>query len=596
MDSQWWALLASLFGGIALFLLGMELLGDGMKRAAGPRVQAVLSGATGNRVKAASVGALASTLIHSGPTTVLVLGFVNAGVLTLTQAVPLVFGANIGTTLSMQIAAFDVGKYAVVVVGLGVLLRRVAKTGLLRELGLVLIGFGLLFLGLETMKLGLAPVAKGPELREWLAWLDTKSLGGFSLALVLSIGLTVAFQSSGVIVSVLFSMAALGVVDDFHVAIPFFLGAHIGTCSMTIIAAQGGTLAAWRTALCHLAFNVLGAGLAVIMIPFYDWLIPRLSDDLVRQMAHFNTAKQVVNVLILLPFTGVFAHVAKRLTAEWKGAEVEASHLDPKLFATPEAAILAVVRELRRQAGIVNDMLRATLDGLVTLDATRFRSVASQEAAVDLIKKRSNEYIGQIARRNNDPARVEMLQRLVVASSAVERIGDHVEVLMKLAKTKMAQDLWLPDDHMRQLLSMSHLICEMLDDARDAIDPTEEGARKHAARALRQRDRFRRELRELRSSLTQWIRSPDGNAPTALLEHRFLLTYDRMAEQLRILACQETQPDWAVRDSGLTRREGLAPPSAGRPENHPIHQSFDEAVRDLGIDDPTDHQPNSHTK
>lgn len=584
MSAVWMTAIPILLGGIALFLLGMELLGDGMNRTAGPRVQALLSNVAGSRLKGAGVGALASTLVHSGPATVIVLGFVNAGVVSLAQAIPLVFGANIGTTLSMQIVAFNVGKHCFLVIALGMLLRRLATTQMLKDISLIVIGFGMLFLGLETIKLAFAPLAQGNTLRDLVALMDTHSWTGFMQAFIAGALLTVLFQSSGVIVSLLFSLSAIGVVADYRMAVPFILGAHVGTCSMTLFAAPGGTPGAWRAAISHVVFNVVGGVIAVAMLPFYDWLMPRLTGDITRQIANFNTAKQVINVALLLPFTPLLEKGLRKATAWMGDREEEGSHLDPRLLSMPEDAILAVVRELRRQAGIVNQMLRATLDGLVTLDSRKFGSIASQEAAVDVIKRRISDYIAKIALRSLEPSRTVMLQRLVVASSAVERIGDHVEGIAWLSRQKVKNNVWFEDEHMRHLLAMSQLICEMLDQARDAIDPTEEGARIHATRALEQRERYRFHAKQLKESIGQWLNSGRGNATTVLMIHRFLSTYDRIVDQLKTLARQEKKETWTVRDSGLNRVEPLAPRGPGRPENHRTHDSFEAAVKDLRLD------------
>lgn len=568
----------ALVGGIALFLLGMELLGDGLQRTAGARVRDLLARLTRNRWQAAGGGVLASTLIHSGPTTVILLGFVNAGLLSLAQAIPLVFGANIGTTLSMQIVAFDVGKYSYAVVAVGLLLRQRRR---LRDFSLVPIGFGLLFLGLETMKAAFVPLRGNPALLDAIALFDTHSATGYALALLAGIVLTVVFQSSGVVISLLFSLAALGVVDDFRFAIPFVMGAHIGTCSMTLLAAPGGTATAWRTAWAHVMFNVVGAALATALLPLYDWLIPRTSDDVTRQIANFNTVKQALNVLLLLPLAPLFERALLAATRSIGAAEGERCHLDNSLVATPEAAILAVVREMRRQSAIVERMLRTSLDGMVSLDMRKFRTVASQENAVDVIKHQINAYVARIAERSLEPRQTLMLQRLVLASNAIERIGDHVEDIGWLSRQRVERDIWFEDDHMHRLLALSGIVCDMLDTAREAIDPTRDGSRELAEKALEQRDRFKKGSRELKDVMRAWTESGQGDATTTLYFMRYHTILDKIVSHLKALAREERDETYAVHDSGLDRVEPLAPKPAGRPRNHPVHATFEEALRDI---------------
>ena len=570
----------ALMGGIALFLLGMDMLGGGLQRTAGARARALLSGLRGNPVKAAGAGAVFSSLIHSGPATVVVMAYVNAGLLSLAIAIPIVFGANIGTTLSMQVVSFNVGKFFFALLIPGVLLKRYGRSEFQRSMGDVILGFGILFLGLETMKAAFTPLRESDAMHQLLGAFHVDSAFGFAMAFLVGVVVTGLLQSSAIIVSLLFSLSALGVVTDYRFAVPFLIGAHIGSVGMALLAAPGGTAAAWRVVWSNVVFNVIGAALAVLMIPFYDWLIPRTSADITRQIANFNTIKQVISVIAILPLAPLVAHLVTRLTPNLGNEQPEESRLDPKLVSTPEDAIVAVIAEMRRQSGIVNSMMRGSLDGLVSLDGRHFRKVEAQEDAVDIIKRQIHEYVEDIALRALEPRQVVMLQRITLVSSAIERIGDHVEGIGWVSRQKVEENIWFEDDHMRQLLVVSGIMVAMMEEATAAIDPRMADARVRAEKTLNLYASYKRHIKALKESIRAWLESGQGTPATALFLMRYVGIFDRIAGQLRILARQEKKDSWAVQLSELKKVEPLAQRAPGRPPDHPVHASFEAALTD----------------
>ncbi len=570
-----------LAGGIALFLMGMELLGEGLQRTAGARMRDFLGRMTCSPARGAAAGACASSLIHTGPTTVVVLGYVNAGILTLAQAIPVIFGANIGTTLSMQIVAFDIGAFCFAILAAGAMLRRFARRKGLRNAGLILVGFGLLFLGLETTKLAFEPLRDTGPVQSLLGLFSDRSVSGYLLVLIASVVVTAVFQSSGVIISLLFSMAALGVIEDFAVSIPFLLGAHIGSCGLTVMAAFGGGAATWRAAIVHVMFNVLGAVVATIMIPLYNLAIPLMTDDVTRQIANFNTLKQVIGVVLFLPFAPLFGRFAVMLTKRTSLPEQETSYLDPLLLERPESAILAVIRELRRQAGITRRMLMQSLDGMVSLNLRKFATIPVQEKAVDTIKRQTQTYIGRIARRQLIPRQARMLESLAIASSAIERIGDHVEDIGYLSREKVRRDIWFPDDDMNDLLLLSDLVCEIMETTLDGLEPEPDIASAHGERALELRRRFQAQARELKERVKSGSGEKRVNATTMLFFLRYVYILEKIVSHLKALARRERDDVWEVQTAGLQRVEPLAPKPSGKPPEYQVHETFKQALSEI---------------
>ncbi|MCU0690846.1 MAG: Na/Pi symporter, partial [Polyangiaceae bacterium] len=243
-----------LMGGLAFFVYGMKLVSEALQAIAGRRMRDLLYRLTRNRVAGVSVGAAMGFLIHSGATTVLLVTFIHAGMLTLAGSIPVMLGANVGTTLSMQLISFKVGNYALLAVAAGILLKLASSRSFLQHLGGVLLGFGLIFLGMDTMSSAVAPLKEAGLLGSAIALADARSALGFGVALLMSTVVTAIFQSSGATIGVLFALCAAGVFRDLAQVFPIILGAHVGTCSATLIGAVGTNIEARRSAISHLAF------------------------------------------------------------------------------------------------------------------------------------------------------------------------------------------------------------------------------------------------------------------------------------------------------------------------------------------------------
>jgi len=299
-------LVAQLLGGLALFVYGMKVMSDGLQRAAGNRLRDLLYHLTRNRVAAFLIGSVVSLLVHSGATTLMVVGFINAGLMSLVDSIPVILGANVGTTLSMQLVSFKLDEYAFFAIAAGMLLHLAGRKDLLRHIGSVLFGFGLLFLGMTTMSASLAPLKGGP-IQALLQSTDAATLAGLLLGFLVSSALTGVIQSSGATIGVLFALASAGVFTEFRQVFALLLGAHVGTCATSLLGAIGTNIEARRAALAHLLFNVLGSLFAMALTPLWLWAIPLTADSLVRQIANAHTLVQLANALVVLPIAGLFA-------------------------------------------------------------------------------------------------------------------------------------------------------------------------------------------------------------------------------------------------------------------------------------------------
>jgi len=428
-----------LFGGLALFLLGMNFLSDGLKNAAGDQMRVALERFTKNRVMAAVSGAAVTAVVQSSSvTTVLVVGFVSAGVMTLSQSVGVIMGANIGSTMTAQIVAFSVEQYAPALIALGFFTNFVAKKDRTKHIGSILMGLGLVFFGMGMMSSSMAP------LRTYQPFIDLmQSMAEHPL---LAIGIAALFtalvQSSSATTSIIVVMAGEGLVS-LEAGIAMALGANIGTCATAALSAIGKPVEARQAAAVHVIFNVAGvliwlpfisslAQMTVAISPAFPELqgLERLAAETPRQIANANTLFNVVNTAIFLFFTDQIARLATRIVPDRATAEeagIAPEYLNETVLGTPTVALHAARQETARLAGIVNAMLddiETAPDGSDADDVfERVRARAGEASALYPEIVLFLTRLGQTDMREID--RVEA-QGLVLAASELSLLTDLV--------------------------------------------------------------------------------------------------------------------------------------------------------------------------
>lgn len=308
-----------LLGGLALFLYGMQMMSAGLEEAAGDKMKRILERLTTNRFLGVLVGAVVTAAIQSSSaTTVMTVGFVNSGFMSLKQAVWVIMGANIGTTITGQLIALDVGYFAPLVIFIGVILAVFIKSPKLKIIGKILIGFGLLFVGLDIMSQSMAPLRKSEE----FVSLMTKFSNPF-IAIVTGALFTAVIQSSSASVGILQTLASSGLIS-FHNSVFVLFGQNIGTCITAVIASLGANRSAKRTTAVHLIFNVLGTLIftaACFLLPVENWVASITPRDIAQQIANMHTVFNVTTTILLLPFGGHLAKLTEKLLPEKKEKE-----------------------------------------------------------------------------------------------------------------------------------------------------------------------------------------------------------------------------------------------------------------------------------
>ena len=568
-------LVAEVLGGLALFILGMKTMSEGLQRAAGNRLRGLLYHLTRNRFAGITVGTVVGFLVHSSAATVMLVGFINAGLMSLTQSIAVILGANVGTTLSMQVVSFKLDEYCYFAVAIGLLLQLAGRKDLLKNLGSVVLGFGLLFLGMKTMSAGVAPLKGGP-LEEILRQADAATWGGLLLGLLLSTLITGVVQSSGATVGVLFALSSAGVFTQLSQVFPLLLGAHIGTCATALLGSIGTNIEARRAAVTHLLFNVLGAALAIAMLRFYLWVIPLTADDLVRQIANAHTLIQLVNALVVLPFVGLFARLVE-LVSPSKAPPPERSHLRDRYLSTPEMAMVAGLRETQRMARMTRRQLTGAIRALVERSVAPLKEVRKTEEAVDALKDSIRAYLFRVAAHRLSKRQSILVQHVLTSVNDLERIGDHATVLAELSQERSSRGIWFDDDSMASVLEHYRQVSHVLELTwRSLESQLAEDARKELAQAiLAARSEAVAHSERIRAAHQDLVRRKEVDPLTGLFFARVVSCLDKIVKHSEAIAIAELQPVFFVKEHKLKKESPLLP---RHPMPHPDGVKVDESL------------------
>jgi phosphate:Na+ symporter len=434
MDINWLHLGMGLFGGLALFLGGLEQLSEGLKQAAGQTLKVILARLTTNRLTGALTGALVTGILNSSSiTTVLVVGFVTAGVMTLAQSVGVIMGANIGSTVTAQLLAFNITAYALAPVAIGFFMLFAARRDQVQQAGKMIMGLGLVFFGMGLMGEAMKPLRTYPPFVEVLSSMERPVLG-----VLVGCLFTALVQSSAATVGIAIALSSQGLLT-LHGGITLALGANIGTCATALLAAIGKPPAAIRAAVVHLSFNVLGviiwlpliavlANLAVRVSPAAPELegIVRAAAEVPRQLANANTLFNVVNTALFLPFTALFARMAERLVKEKppaRGVLIAPRFLDDAALAAPTLALENARHEIGRLAEIVQQMLVDVGPAMHERSVERFEDLSRRATEIDVLEAAVLRYLGLLRKESLTDLESSEVQALMEVLVTLESLA-----------------------------------------------------------------------------------------------------------------------------------------------------------------------------
>lgn len=562
-------------GGLAIFLLGMQLLTEGVQAIAQPTARVGLRKLTRHPILGFLEGTTAATLIHSGPVVVTAVAFTNAGIITFPQSASVILGANLGTTLSMQLVALDISYLMWISLLVGFVLRTFTKPKGWRALGTSFLGLGMLFLGLRLMKLSFAPFLESGMASDLLTSVNTQTGVGFALKTLAGFSLAALFQSSGAVIALVFSLVGDGGFTRLDQVLPVLLGAHMGGAMISFWASVGASVEGRRAARIHLAYNLFSSVLALALSPAYFELARMSSDVLLRQVANLNTMVHLAGTLSLLPFSSALCRWVERKLPQ-PDVQITKSYLEYAYLRSPERAIVAAARELKREGDVTKRMLENSLDALVTLKEDQIRVVMRDEDVVDTIAEQLKSYLHKVAERQMPLREAIFLQQLRTSADEIERIGDHIKGISYLTSDKVRRQIWFSDTSMIALLRLGRRVLEMLRMTVASLEPGSPQSTENAKEALRIRRIYKDEVDHLRGEFESG-RLAEAHNPLAGLHYlEYLRIFDRLVRHMRFLAREEVGAHLKTRRTPAIKIAPLAPALAGPPAGFRRDASFKE--------------------
>ncbi|HZK24073.1 MAG TPA: Na/Pi cotransporter family protein [Oscillospiraceae bacterium] len=454
-----WNSIIQLFGGLALFLYGMTLMASGMQKAAGDRLRKILEFLTTKPIVAVLTGALATMLVQSSSTTtVMLVGFVNAGLMTLTQAVGTILGANIGTTITAQLVSFKVSNLVYPAITIGGLLNFFGGRRSYRYFGQAILGFGILFLGMTVMSESMEPLRQNQFFINLMVSFGRIPILGVLIGAVF----TGIIQSSSATTGIVIAMTMQGVLG-LPAALAMTLGSNIGTCVTALLACIGTGLSARRAAVAHLLFNVTGVVIALVFFnQFLDFVL-LTGNSVTRQTANAHTLFNVINTLLFLPFLKQFVAVVTRLVpGEEAAIEMGAKYLDKHILRTPDIALNGVRQECLRMAAQAREMVSEAMQYLIKGDKKIVQHVQQKEDLVDSLEKEITIYLAELAQHSLTQEQSREMSALMHVVNDLERIGDHAQNIIQLAEEKNEDRLPFSELAIDELQEMYEKVDEMI--------------------------------------------------------------------------------------------------------------------------------------
>lgn len=451
--------ISGLIGGLGLFLYGMKLMGDGLENAAGDKLKGILEKITSNPIKGVFVGALVTAVIQSSSaTTVMVVSFVNAGLMNLMQAAGVIMGANIGTTITAQMVSFKLDTIAPIVIGIGVVIMMIGKKKKTRDLASIAVGFGILFMGMGVMSASMKPIAEAQAFQDFIMVVGENRL----LGILAGLGMTAIVQSSSATTGILVALATTGTIS-MDVAMPVILGCNIGTCVTALLASLGANKTAKKAALIHLLFNVFGT---IIFIPLMTPLIhivEQTDGNVARQVANAHTIFNVTVTLLMLPLTKYLVKIVNKILPGNEVIEKDgAIYLDKNLLETPVVAYSQVVKETVRMADKSIENLELAMKAFVEADEEAIKKVYKNESIINTLEKEITDYLVELSQLELPQADIESIAPTYHVINDIERVGDHAKNIAELAIEKMNNQVNLGDTAMDELKAMYDITLESL--------------------------------------------------------------------------------------------------------------------------------------
>ena len=462
---QIFEMITGLAGGLGLFLFGMKLMSESIEKFAGARLRKILEFFTKNKFMGLFVGIIFTGIVQSSSAcTVMVVSFVNSGLMTLYQAVGVIFGANIGTTVTSLLVSFNLSKYAPIFLLLGVIMIMFFKKQGIVKFGDVLVGFGVLFLGLSLMSSSMDTLKQSPVIEEIFA-----SLTNPFLAVLVGFLVTAVIQSSSVTVSIVLLLAQQGLLN-LPICMFIILGCNMGSCVTALIASLAGMKDAKRAAMIHFLFNLVGSAVVFVILMLagdyvVDMILKFAANDPGRFVAFSHTSIKIFQVILLFPFSNLLVKATYLIIP---GDEEKVGYHDDhklqyigdKVVFNPATAVVEVVNEIERMASLASDNLNRAMNALVTLDEDDIKEVNAVEENINFLNKSITNYLVKINQSTLPIEDLKSLGGLFHVVNDIERIGDHAKNIADSAVLRKERNIKFSDESFNELRDMMELINE----------------------------------------------------------------------------------------------------------------------------------------
>lgn len=463
----------SMAGGLGLFLFGIRTMGDGLENAAGAKLKRMLEVLTGNRFLAVLVGFVVTAIIQSSTaTTVMVVGFVNAGMMSLAQAVGVIMGANIGTTVTSLLIALNFSSVAAAAVLVGVILMLASKKTVVKNLGAIFTGFGLLFLGIDMMSDSMAPLRESAGFMNFIVTVSESPLRPL-FGIILGIVMTAVLQSSSASVGVLQTLAMQGLVPlKFSVFVLF--GQNIGTCLTALFSTVGAKKNSKRAAVIHLLFNLIGTGIFILialLTPYVEW-IEKLSPDPMAQIAISHIVFNIVSTVVMFPFAKALVKLSCLLVPgkDDSESEMHCKFIDDRLLNTPPFAVMQVSKEVARMAKLARDNFETSAHALINRSDKDLDKVMENEEIINYLNHHITSYLVKLNALDITDSDSDYIARVFHAINDIERVGDHAINLAEAAQHNIGEGLKFSDPAREELNQLCGSVVTLLERSMAAFD------------------------------------------------------------------------------------------------------------------------------
>ncbi len=464
-------------GGIGLFLYGMTIMSTGLQKAAGNKLKSIISMLTSNRFMAVIVGAVTTMIVQSSSaTSVMVVGFVNAGMMNLTQAVGVIMGANVGTTVTAQIITFKIDSYAFLIVGISVGIWLFSNNYKIKQIAEAFIGFGVLFLGMKFMGDALKPLGEFEGFRNLLLSFSEHQF----LGILAGFAITVVLQSSSASTGILLALASQGLIP-ISSGLPILFGVNIGTTVTAVLSSIGANKTAKRAAAVHVMFNLLGTIIFVLLLqkPLY-WVITMINPGtsayaVSRQVANAHTIFNIANTIIIMPFVGILVYLANRLIPGDEEKAEGIKYIDDRILETPAIALASAIKETLHMGNLAKLSLENALEGIVNKDQRKIDETFRLEKIVNEMERKISVYLVKLSNTDISKDNRETVDGLFNTINDIERVGDHAENIAELAQEIIDNQLDFSDTAIDEIRQMSGLVLQSYMDSLSALQLVDGG-------------------------------------------------------------------------------------------------------------------------